>query len=92
MHVGKMGKSSDLWIVPSACYNIWLNGNNMVEGSPNEWLYDYTLQFLASPGWKIPILSFIDDKCYAFNNEEENRFEHTTIHNVKTYLGIPRNG
>ena len=54
----------------------------MAEDSASEWLYDYTLQFLASPGWKIPILSFIDEKCFVFDGEEENRFEYTTIHKV----------
>ena len=56
--------------------------NNMVEDSPADWLYDYTLQFLASPGWKIPILSFIDEKCCAFDTEDENKFEYTEIHKV----------
>ncbi|OMJ74096.1 hypothetical protein SteCoe_27043 [Stentor coeruleus] len=52
----------------------------MAKEAPIDWLYDYTLQFLASPGWKIPIMSFIDEKCYAFDGEEENKLEYTTIH------------
>lgn len=55
----------------------------MAQEAPIDWLYDYTLQFLASPGWKIPIMSFIDEKCYAFDGEEENKIEHTIIHKVK---------
>ena len=52
----------------------------MVE-TASDWLYDYTLQFLSSPGWKIPILSFIDEKCCAFDDDDENKFEYTVIHN-----------
>lgn len=54
----------------------------MEKQSPNDWLYDYTLQFLASPGWKIPIMSFIDEKCYVFDADEENKLEYTKIHQV----------
>jgi hypothetical protein len=55
----------------------------MAEDTPSDWLYDYTLQFLSSPGWKIPIFSFIDAKCYAFDDEDENKLEYTVIHNVR---------
>lgn len=47
-----------------------------------EWLYDYIVQFLKSPGWRIPILSFIDEHCIIFDNEDENKFVYTEIHNV----------
>eukprot|EP00743_Colponemidia_sp_Colp-15_P001413 GILK01001550.1.p1 GENE.GILK01001550.1~~GILK01001550.1.p1 ORF type:complete len:467 (-),score=130.55 GILK01001550.1:826-2181(-) len=46
-----------------------------------DWIYDYILQFLKSPSWTVPILSFIDDNCVVFDNEEENKFIYTDIHN-----------
>lgn len=46
-----------------------------------EWLYDYIVQFLKSPGWRVPILEFIDEHCVVFDNEEENKFEYTKLHN-----------
>ena len=50
--------------------------------SPEDWLYDYTLQFLSSPGWQIPIMSFIDENCYLFDMEDENKLEYTRVHKV----------
>ncbi len=47
-----------------------------------EWLYDYILQFLRSPGWRVPILSFIDEYCIVFDTEDENKFIYTEIHLV----------
>ncbi|KRX01960.1 hypothetical protein PPERSA_07605 [Pseudocohnilembus persalinus] len=31
--------------------------------------------------WKIPIYDFIDEYCIVFDDEEENKFEYTDIHN-----------
>jgi hypothetical protein len=47
-----------------------------------EWLYDYLFQFLKSPGWKVPILDFIDDNCEIFEESEENKLAYTTIYEV----------
>ena len=47
-----------------------------------DWLYDYLLQFLKSPGWRIPILNFIDKYCYQFEDSNENKLVYTEIHNV----------
>jgi len=37
-------------------------------------------------------MSFIDENCIVFDNEEENKLEYTTIHNVSnpflTPLGV----
>ena len=38
--------------------------------------------FLRSPRWKVPVMTFLDEKCVAFDNEEENKLEFTGIHNV----------
>ena len=40
------------------------------------------LQFLISKEWKITILNFVDNNCVVFDNEEENKFEYTLLHNV----------
>ena len=37
---------------------------------------------MQSPRWKTPILSFIEEYCIVFDDEDENKFEYTTIHNV----------
>jgi len=47
-----------------------------------EWLYDYLLQFLKSPGWRVPILNFIDQFCYQFEDSAENKLVYTEIHAV----------
>ncbi len=44
-------------------------------------LYDYVLQFIRSPLFRNPIKNFIDENCQIFDNELENSFEHTKIHN-----------
>src|SRR5574343_419108 len=47
-----------------------------------DWLYDYMLKFLQSPGWRSPIMSFIDQHCSKFSNEEENKLIYSEIHAV----------
>ena len=49
------------------------------------WMYEFVVQFLNSPIWRVSILDFVDEKCIVFDNEEENKFEYTTIHNVTHY-------
>jgi hypothetical protein len=36
--------------------------------------------FLRSPRWKTPVMSFLDEYCIQFDNEEENKLEFTSIH------------
>ena len=38
--------------------------------------------FLRSPRWKTPVMSFIDEYCTVFDDEEENKLEFTKIHMV----------
>jgi hypothetical protein len=40
------------------------------------------IQYLTSPLWKIPIYEFLDEHCIVFDEEEENKFEYTDVHNV----------
>ena len=42
--------------------------------------------FLRSPRWKVPVMSFLDEKCVLFDNEEENKLEFTPVHNVSHLL------
>lgn len=48
-------------------------------------MYDFMVQYLSSPIWRVSILDFVDNKCIVFDNEEENKFQYTTIHNVPIY-------
>ena len=46
----------------------------------NDWFFDIIINFLRSPRWKTPIMSFLDEYCIVFDNEEENKLEYTKIH------------
>lgn len=37
-------------------------------------------EYLQSPIWKNPIISFVEEKCTVFEDTEENRLEYTQIH------------
>ena len=52
----------------------------MTEEAQLDWLYDYIVQFLKSPGWRTPIMIFIDENCVAFDSEEENKLVYSEIH------------
>eukprot|EP01112_Ceratiomyxa_fruticulosa_P023312 TRINITY_DN8850_c0_g1_i1.p1 TRINITY_DN8850_c0_g1~~TRINITY_DN8850_c0_g1_i1.p1 ORF type:complete len:316 (-),score=73.10 TRINITY_DN8850_c0_g1_i1:81-1028(-) len=45
-----------------------------------EWQLDAVVGFLRSPLWETPIHNFIDKNCTVFDNEEENKFEYTPVH------------
>ena len=44
--------------------------------------------FLRSPRWKTPVMSFIDEYCTVFDDEDENKLEFTNIHNVSKDLFV----
>ena len=46
--------------------------------------------FLRSPRWKVPIMSFLDEHCICFDNDDENKFEFTKIHNVSKFSLTPQ--
>ena len=46
----------------------------------NSWLIDLILSFFHSPEWKAPVMSFIEEKCIVFDDEEENKLEYTIVH------------
>ena len=45
-----------------------------------DWIFDCLITFLKSPRWKTPVVSFIEEHCLIFDDEEENKLEYTTIH------------
>ena len=45
------------------------------------WVLDSITEYLKSPLWKNPILSFIDEHCIFFDEEEENKLEYTDYYN-----------
>ena len=45
-----------------------------------EWILEIMAEFLQSPLWKNQIISFVEEKCVIFEDEEENRLEYTEIH------------
>lgn len=45
-----------------------------------DWLFEYVCSVMKSPAWDAEVMGFIDENCMVFDNEEENKFEHTTIH------------
>ena len=49
----------------------------------NDWLFDYVMSIFKAPTWEVPVMQFIDDNCIVFDNEEENKFSYTEIHNVR---------
>ena len=49
-----------------------------------DFLFEYVLQFLKSPLWTTPLQSFIDEYCLVFDGAEENAFNQTEIHDVRT--------
>ena len=46
----------------------------------HDWIVDYVLQFLESEKFDASVMDFVDEKCYIFENEEENKLEYTDIH------------
>lgn len=52
----------------------------MASEGENDWFFDIIINFLRSPRWKTPIMSFLDEHCIQFDNEEENKLEYTDIH------------
>lgn len=46
-----------------------------------EYVFDIVIGYIRSPYWKAPIVSFIDEHCVIFDDDEENKLEYTSIHN-----------
>lgn len=52
----------------------------------HDWIFDSLITFLKSPRWKTPVVSFIEENCIIFDNEEENKFEYTSVHKEFTRI------
>ena len=52
----------------------------MPGGDEYEWIFDYALQFLESDKFDALVMDFVDERCFLFDDEEENKLEYTQIH------------
>eukprot|EP00747_Dinoflagellata_sp_TGD_P167181 gnl/TRDRNA2_/TRDRNA2_191158_c0_seq1.p1 gnl/TRDRNA2_/TRDRNA2_191158_c0~~gnl/TRDRNA2_/TRDRNA2_191158_c0_seq1.p1 ORF type:complete len:405 (+),score=127.74 gnl/TRDRNA2_/TRDRNA2_191158_c0_seq1:74-1288(+) len=50
-------------------------------GENVDWISDFIVNMFRSPTWVMPIAQFIDQNCGSFEDVEENKLEHTEIHN-----------
>lgn len=46
------------------------------------WVSEYVVAILKAPTWVAPISKFVDENCSTFEDVEENKLEHTLIHNA----------
>ena len=61
-------------LICSVCFTAFWRGIQ-------EWILEIMTEFLQSPMWKNPIITFVEEKCAVFESTEENRLEYTKIHN-----------
>jgi hypothetical protein len=52
----------------------------MPSNDEHDWIFDFVLQFLESDKFDAAVMDFVDEKCFVFENEDENKFEYTDIH------------
>lgn len=45
-----------------------------------DWIFDYTLQFMESDKFDAAVMDFVDEKCEAFDDEDENKLIYTSVH------------
>lgn len=45
-----------------------------------DWIFDYVLQFLESDKFDAAVMDFVDEKCFVFDDGEENKLIYTEIH------------
>ena len=45
-----------------------------------DWIFDFVMQFLESDRFDSAVMDFVDEKCFVFEDIEENRFIYTDIH------------
>lgn len=51
-----------------------------MDGDEHDWIFDFVLQFLESDKFDASVMDFVDEKCFVFDSEEENKFIYTDIH------------
>lgn len=55
-----------------------------VPANMEEWVFESVIQFLESPLWSVPIMTFIDKNCFAFL--ERNVDKYHRIHEVCPFI------
>lgn len=45
-----------------------------------DWIFDVALQFLESDKFDAAVMDFVDEKCFVFEDTEENKFIYSDIH------------
>jgi hypothetical protein len=45
-----------------------------------DWIFDFVLQFLESDKFDAAIMDFVDEKCFVFEDNDENKLIYTDIH------------
>jgi hypothetical protein len=52
----------------------------MARNENYDWIFDSALQLLESDKFDAAVMDFVDDKCYCFEDDEENKLVYTEIH------------
>jgi len=50
------------------------------EMASKDWVFEFLCHVMQSPSWEVPLMTFIDETCAIFDNEEESKLAHTTAH------------
>lgn len=45
-----------------------------------DWIFDFALQFLESDKFDAAVMDFVDEKCYLFEDDDENKLIYSDIH------------
>ena len=48
----------------------------------DDWIFESVIQYIRSPYYYAPVLTYIDENCTIFDDNEENKLEYTEIHKV----------
>ena len=57
-----------------------------MDGDEHDWIFDFVLQFLESDKFDASVMDFVDEKCFVFDSEEENKFIYTKKSNERPIL------
>jgi hypothetical protein len=52
----------------------------MARNEDYDWIFDSALQLLESEKFDAAVMDFVDEKCYSFEDDEENKLIYTEIH------------
>ena len=51
----------------------------------NDWFFDIIINFLRSPRWKTPIMSFLDEYCIVFDMKKKTNW------NILKFMATSKN-